>query len=81
MPPDNHLEATTMDVPFAQYEQVAVADLLPYARNARKHPPEQVAEIAASIKEFGFIAPCVIWSDNTLIAGHGRILAAQKLGL
>jgi hypothetical protein len=56
-------------------------DLIPYARNAKKHSPEQVAAIAASIKEFGFNAPVLIAADKTIVAGHGRVLAAQKLGL
>ena len=54
--------------------------LIPYARNARTHSPEQVAQIAASIKEFGFNNPILVDSDNGVIAGHGRLLAAQKLG-
>jgi len=56
-------------------------ELIPYARNAKKHSPEQVAAIAASIKEFGFNAPVLIAADKTIVAGHGRVLAAQKLGL
>ena len=55
--------------------------LIPYARNARTHSPEQVAEIAASIKEFGFNNPVLLRDDNTIIAGHGRVLAARKLEL
>ena len=55
--------------------------LIPYARNARTHSPEQVAQIAASIKEFGFNNPILVDGDNGVIAGHGRLLAAQKLGL
>lgn len=54
--------------------------LIPYARNARTHSPEQVAQIAASIKEFGFNNPILVDGDNGVIAGHGRLLAAQKLG-
>lgn len=60
---------------------VAIEDLIPYARNARTHSPEQVAQIAASIKEFGFVNPVLLRDDNTIIAGHGRVLAARKLGL
>jgi len=55
--------------------------LIPYARNARTHSPEQVAEIAASIKEFGFNNPVLLRDDFTIIAGHGRVLAARKLGM
>jgi ParB-like chromosome segregation protein Spo0J len=64
-----------------QLEQVAVGALIPYARNARKHSDEQVAQIAASIREFGFNAPVLVDADNGIIAGHGRVLAARKLGL
>lgn len=55
--------------------------LVPYARNAKTHPQEQVAKIAASIREFGFNAPVLVTPDRTIIAGHGRVLAAQMLGL
>jgi hypothetical protein len=53
--------------------------LIPYARNARTHSPEQVAQIAASIREFGFTIPVLVDEQDTLIAGHGRVLAAQQL--
>src|SRR5512142_1536399 len=55
--------------------------LVPYAKNARTHSPEQVAQIAASITEFGFNAPILVDSNAGTIAGHGRLLAARKLGL
>ncbi|MCL4712802.1 MAG: site-specific DNA-methyltransferase [Pseudorhodoplanes sp.] len=55
--------------------------LLPYAANARTHPDEQVAQIAGSIAEFGFNVPCLVDDRGVLIAGHGRILAAKRLGL
>jgi ParB-like chromosome segregation protein Spo0J len=58
-----------------------VERLVPYARNARTHSPEQVAQIAASILEFGFNAPILVDSHDGIIAGHGRLLAAQKLGM
>jgi ParB-like chromosome segregation protein Spo0J len=64
-----------------QIKHVPIDDLLPYARNAKQHPPEQVAQIAASIKEFGFNNPVLIDGENGIIAGHGRVLAARKLGL
>lgn len=64
-----------------QIEQRRVADLIPYARNSRTHSDEQVAQIAASIREFGWTNPVLITSDGSLIAGHGRLLAARKLGL
>lgn len=56
-------------------------ELIPYVNNARTHSPEQVAQIAASIKEFGFCNPVLIDKDSGIIAGHGRVMAAQKLGL
>lgn len=55
--------------------------LLPYARNARTHSEDQVAQIAASIAEFGFTNPILAGSDGIIVAGHGRLAAAQKLGL
>ena len=54
--------------------------LIPYANNARKHDENQIKQIAASIKEFGFNNPVLIDKDNGIIAGHGRVLAAQRLG-
>jgi ParB-like chromosome segregation protein Spo0J len=55
--------------------------LIPYARNARMHSEAQVAQIAASIREFGFCNPVLIDADGGIIAGHGRVMAARKLGL
>jgi DNA modification methylase len=57
-----------------------VADLIPYVRNSRTHSDAQVAQIAASIKEFGWTNPILIDGENGIIAGHGRLLAARKLG-
>jgi ParB-like chromosome segregation protein Spo0J len=54
--------------------------LTPYVRNARTHSDEQVAQIAASIAEFGFVNPVLIGADEVVIAGHGRLLAARRLG-
>ena len=62
-------------------EQRLVTNLIPYINNSRKHSDEQVAQIAASIKEFGWTNPILIDGDNGLIAGHGRLLAARKLGM
>ena len=56
-------------------------DLLPNPNNPKEHPPEQVAQIAASIQAFGFNDPIAIDEQNVIIEGHGRLLAAQKLGL
>jgi DNA modification methylase len=58
-----------------------VEKLIPYARNARTHSAEQVAQIAASVAEFGFVNPVLIGPDNVIIAGHARLLAARKLGM
>ena len=55
-------------------------DLIPYARNSRTHDEGQIAQIAASIKEFGFTNPILLDGQNGIIAGHGRVLAAQHLG-
>lgn len=65
----------------SRIEYLAIADLIPYARNARTHSESQIAKIAASITEFGFTNPVLIAADNTIIAGHGRVLGAKKLGL
>jgi DNA modification methylase len=62
-------------------EHWPLARLLPYARNARTHSDDQVAQIAASIVEFGFTNPCLVGADGVLVAGHGRLAAARKLGL
>jgi len=64
-----------------QIEQIPTADLIPYARNSRTHSDEQVAQIAASIREFGFCNPVLIDAQNTIIAGHGRVLAAGRMKL
>ena len=62
-------------------EQWPLARLRPYERNARTHSPEQVAQIAASIQEFGFTNPILVGEDDGIIAGHGRLAAAMDLGL
>ena len=62
-------------------EWQSVEKLIPYAKNARTHSDEQVAQIAGSIKEFGFNNPVLIDKDNSIIAGHGRVMAARKLGM
>ena len=64
-----------------QIEQVAISELIPYARNSRTHSGEQVAQIAASIREFGWTNPILIDGANGIIAGHGRLLAARKIGM
>ena len=62
-------------------DYIPTADLLPYAMNSRTHSDDQVAQIAASIKEFGFTNPILIDDQETIIAGHGRLMAAKKLKL
>jgi len=64
-----------------QIKWEAVDKLIPYAKNARTHSDEQVAQIAGSIKEFGFNNPVLVDKDNSVIAGHGRLMAARKLGM
>ena len=59
----------------------SVESLIPYARNARTHSDAQVAQIAGSIREFGFTNPVLVDGENGIVAGHGRVLAARKLGL
>ena len=70
-----------MTTKFPMHTQKPVADLIPYARNPRTHSEAQVAQIAASIKEFGFLNPVIIDGENGIVAGHGRVMAAQKLGM
>jgi len=60
--------------------QKKVDSLIPYINNSRTHSDEQVAQLAASIKEFGWTNPILVDGDNSIIAGHGRLLAARKLG-
>jgi hypothetical protein len=67
--------------PATKIDLVSTAKLIPYARNSRVHSEEQVAQIASSIQEWGFTVPILIDEQNVLIAGHGRLLAAQKLEL
>ena len=69
------------DAKFPPYKLAAVTGLIPYARNARTHSDAQVAQIAASIREFGFTNPVLVDAEGGVIAGHGRLLAARKLGM
>lgn len=62
-------------------QEVRLADLKPYEKNAKVHGSEQVDKIAASIKEFGFLSPLLIDKDMNIIAGHGRVMAAKQLGM
>ena len=70
-----------MEIASVKLIQKPVAKLIPYANNARTHDKEQIKQIASSIKEFGFNAPVLIDSDDGIIAGHGRVKAAELLGL
>lgn len=64
-----------------QIETIAVDRLIPYARNSRTHSDEQVTQISASIREFGFTNPVLIDADGGIIAGHGRVMGARALGM
>lgn len=67
--------------PLLRVEQRAVAELKPYKKNSKVHGKEQIKQIAASIREFGFNVPILIDGDNNIIAGHGRVLACTELGI
>lgn len=67
--------------PADQIERRPVDQLIPYARNARKHSPTQIAEIAGSIREWGWTIPILVDEDDEIIAGHGRVLAARQLAI
>lgn len=64
-----------------QIEQRSVEELIPYARNARTHSEAQVTQLARSIEQFGFTNPVLIDAANSIIAGHGRVMAAKQLGM
>jgi ParB-like chromosome segregation protein Spo0J len=71
-----------MNLQFSdKVERWPLERLIPHARNARTHSEEQVAQIAGSIAEFGFVNPVLVGDDGVIVAGHGRVLAARKLGL
>jgi hypothetical protein len=67
--------------PALNVERRALGSLVPYARNARLHSEAQVVQIAASMREWGWTQPILVSEDDTIIAGHGRVLAGLKLGL
>lgn len=67
--------------PADKIERMPIENILPYARNARTHTDEQVAQLAASIREWGWTMPVLVDETGNLIAGHGRVLAARQLGL
>ena len=66
-------------------EEITIEDLVPYENNAKRHTREQIAAVEASIREFGFRAPCIVWRNDDgrpeVVAGHARITAAKNLGL
>lgn len=64
-----------------RFEKVNIDKLIPYARNARTHSKEQVLQLRASLREFGFVNPVIVDKDYNIIAGHGRILAAKEEGI
>jgi len=74
-------KSTLKKWPADKVERRKISELIPYARNPRTHSDKQISRIASSIREWGWTIPVLIDADNTIIAGHGRILAAQKLGL
>jgi ParB-like chromosome segregation protein Spo0J len=71
----------TQQWPADAVERRKVSDLTPYARNARKHSDKQIEQIVASIKQWGWTIPILVDEDGTIIAGHGRLMAANKMGL
>jgi len=64
-----------------RFEKVSIDKLIPYARNARTHSKEQIKQLRASLREFGFVNPCIIDKDYNIIAGHGRVMAAKEEGI
>lgn len=75
------MESNSTTPILPDYKIAETSKLIPYVNNARTHSDAQVAKIAASIKEFGFLVPIVLDGSNGIVAGHGRLLAAQKLGI
>ena len=71
----------TVRVSAAAMRMVPVADLIPYANNAKIHGPAQIAKLRASLRAFGFVSPVLIDGGNNILAGHGRVLAAQAEGM
>ena len=79
MASNNEKDSSKDKTQFPVYKKTRLDLLIPYALNSRTHSDHQVAQIAASIREFGFTNPILIDESNGIIAGHGRILAARKL--
>lgn len=76
-----HLEAIRFDVNTLTVQLCAPSELKPYERNARKHSRRQIQQLAASIRQFGFVNPVLVDTESRIIAGHGRVEAAKQLGL
>jgi len=74
-------EDREIEWPADQVERWPLTKLIPYARNARTHSDEQIKQIAASIREWGWTVPVLVDEQGTLVSGHGRVLAAQLLGI
>ena len=79
--PEKTLGSINGKWPADKIERVSIDSLIPYARNARTHSDAQVAQIAASIKEWGWTTPVLVDETGQIIAGHGRVMAARKLGI
>ena len=79
LPAESKKKTKGSGVQSAALEQIPTASLIPYTRNARTHSDIQVQQIAGSIREFGFLNPVLIDGENSIIAGHGRVMAASIL--
>lgn len=79
--PQSRAERIGMSGRIGEIQEVSVDKIKPYENNAKIHGEEQVKKIAESIKEFGFLTPCLIDKDYNLIAGHGRVMAVKMLGM
>ena len=79
--PQSRAERIGMSGRIGEIQEVSVDKIKPYENNAKIHGEEQVKKIAESIKEFGFLTPCLIDKDYNLIAGHGRVMAVKRLGM
>lgn len=73
--------AEAVRVSASQLMMVPVGDLVPYANNARRHSSSQIAQLRASLREFGFVTPILVDEQNNIIAGHGRVEAARAEGM
>ena len=76
-----HIPFSPPDITPAEVQEVTLTKLIPYVNNAKIHTEDQVLKLASSIREFGFLNPVLIDKDYNIIAGHGRVMAAQKLNM